>query len=296
MDYIASYRALTTVVEQGDFTSAAKQLGQSRSAVSRAVQNLEDHLQTQLLNRSTRQVKPTTAGVMVYERALEILASVRLLENDLTPSSLRSQGHLRVSVPTSFSLYRAGQSLVAFKQAYPGIHLDVMITDRMVDLVGEGVDVAMRIGKPDEDSNMVDHRLSEMPRVVCAAPDLIKEIGEPENVQDLAQFPILHYAHDITDNTWLMIENNSEAPLRVEPTIRSNNGEFLREAAIQGLGATMLPEFIVGEALKSGKLVSLLCTSPATALTLCLLHPPSRHLSTPVQLFVDFMQDWFEAS
>ena len=293
MDRLAALEAFAKVAETQSFSEAARRLRSSKSAVSRHVAALEADLGARLFHRTTRSLTLTEAGRGYYERASRILAD--LAEADASVSQLQAapRGRLRVNAPMSFGFLHLAAALGDFLSLYPEIELDVTLTDRFVDLIDEGVDVAVRIGSL-TDSSLVARRLALVRRVLCASPDYLKARGVPQTPDDLK-------AHDCLSNTnvtitreWRFIHPDGKPwPVEVKGRMSANNGDMLRVAALRGHGFVHLPTFIVGEDLKAGTLVSVLGPYIAQDLTLNAVYPTARHLSPKVRAFVDFLSQRF---
>lgn len=293
MDRLAALEAFAKVAETQSFSEAARRLRSSKSAVSRHVAALEADLGARLLHRTTRSLTLTEAGRSYYERASRILADLEEADASVSQLQAAPRGRLRVNAPMSFGFLHLAAALGDFLTRYPEIELDVALTDRFVDLVDEGVDVAVRIGNL-SDSSLVARRLAVIRRVVCASPDYLKARGVPQTPDDLK-------AHDCLINTnmgagreWRFAHADGKPwPVEVNGRMHSNNGDMLRVAALRGHGFVDLPTFIVGEDLKAGTLVGVLEPYVAQHLTLNAVYPTARHLSPKVRAFVDFLSQRF---
>ncbi len=293
MDKFAAITAFASVVEQSGFAAAARTLGASRSQINKAVINLEDDLGVQLLQRTTRRVSPTPSGQAFYEKCRAILDDLSEAERSLKDTSDRPAGRLKINAPLSFGMAHLGPALIDFMKRYPDITTELELSDRFIDPVSEGYDITVRIGAPNPIPSLIDHEIVEMKRVLCASPSFLKDIGAPEVPHDLTQLPCLHYGNLTAGDTWELHNGERAETVRTQGTLCSNNGEVLRDGAVAGLGIAMLPTFIVGKELQAGRLVTLLPDWKPTALQLCLLYPPNRHLATRVRLLVEFIYDRF---
>ena len=293
MDKFAALKAFVSVVDEGGFAAAARRLGQSRSAVNRLVINLENGLGVQLLNRTTRSVAPTASGLAYYERAKWVLDNLEEAERNLGEIHGEPIGDLRINAPMSFGVMHLAPVITDFMVLHPELRIQLDFNDRFVDVIEEGYDVTVRIAEPSEDTTLVDHRITKIRRVLCASPDFLNTHDVPEHPSDLRHLPCLHYGNLPTGITWRM--NGPDGPHRVQVNgvLCSNNGELLRDAAVKGLGITKLPTFIVGQELQTGQLVTVLNEYPPTDLTLCVIYPPSRHLSLKVRLLTDYLEERF---
>ena len=293
MDKFAALRAYIAVVEEEGFAAAARLLGMSRSAVNRLVIALEDDLDAQLLNRTTRRVAPTATGIALFERAKAILGDLEAAEREVGATQTEAVGQLRVNAPMSFGTLHLGPAIADFMAAHPALRIELHLNDRFVDIIEEGFDLAVRIAEPDEETNLVDFRLCEVRRVLCASPAFLDRHGQPSHPDDLKHLACLHYGHLPGGHLWRLAGPEGETGVRVETQLCSNNGEVLRDAAVRGLGIALLPTFIVGPALQAGELVSVLNDYRPPALLLTVIYPPSRHLAAKIRLFTDFLIERF---
>lgn len=293
MDKLESMRAFTQVVQEGGFAAAARKMQLSRSAVNKLVLNLEDHLGVQLLYRTTRQVTPTDTGRAFYDRCLEILSNVEEAELAVSQQASQPIGNLKVNAPMSFGISFLGSKIAEFMTRYPKIKLQLTLEDRFIDPINEGYDLTLRIGLPPESPNLVIHPITIIPRVICVAPSYLETHGIPSKPSDLKQHSCLHYGYLATGYQWQFYDQEQEEKITINGVFCSNNGEVLRDAALQGLGIALLPTFIVEQELKRGELQTILSDYQLPELKLCLIYPVNRHLSTKVQLFAQFLQQCF---
>ncbi|MBS0535637.1 MAG: LysR family transcriptional regulator [Proteobacteria bacterium] len=293
MDRLAALEAFAKVAETQSFSEAARRLRSSKSAVSRHVAALEAELGARLLHRTTRSLTLTEAGRGYYDRAARILADLAEANASVSQLQAAPRGRLRVNAPMSFGFLHLAPALGDFLTRYPEIELDVNLTDRFVDLIDEGVDVAVRIGSL-TDSSLVARRLAVIRRVLCASPDYLERRGVPKTPDDLR-------AHDCLSNTnititreWRFIHHDGTPwPVEVQGRMSANNGDMLRVAALRGHGFVHLPTFIVGDDIRDGRLKSVLEPYIAQDLTLNAVYPTARHLSPKVRAFVDFLAERF---
>lgn len=293
MDRFESIRAFTRVVEAGGFAAAARQMGLSRSAVSKHVINLEGELGTQLLRRSTRKVTPTETGLAFYDRCVDILS--RFDEAVSAVSELQEQpsGNLRINAPMSFGALHLAKVVAQFMAEHPDVHIELVLNDRFVDPIEEGFDVTLRIGEPAAVTSLISTEIVPVRRVLCASPDYIAIAGEPTDPRALRQHRCLHYGYQESGNRWRLGGPKGEQSYAINCVMWSNNGEALRDAALQDQGVALLPTFIVGSALQEGRLRSVLPGHPPPAVTLCALYPRHRQLSAKVRLFLALISERF---
>jgi DNA-binding transcriptional LysR family regulator len=293
MDRLASMELFARVVECGGFSAAARSLGLSKSVVSKQVRTLEDRLGVRLLNRTTRRIALTEAGRAYLEGVERIAALVAQTEESVTHLQERPRGLLRINAPVSFGQLRLGQLIPDFMALYPEVAIDLTLSDRFVDLVEEGFDVAIRIGSL-PDSSLIARRLAPVRRVVCASPAYLATHGPLSRVQDLERHDCLGYSYLSTLDQWRFHGPEGEVTVRVRGHLRANNGEVLREAAIAGVGVSLAPTFIVGEDLQAGRLVRLLPGyEPLPDIAIHAVHPAGRHVSPKLRTFVDFLAERF---
>lgn len=293
MNPFEDMRIFSQVMESGSFTAAADKLGLSKQFVSRRLMALEERLGVRLLNRSTRRLDPTPLGQSYYESSLRLLNEVEQVEQGISGQTSEPRGTVRVSAPLSFAVAHLGCLLPEFLQRYPQVSVEVDLSDRSVDLLGEGYDLALRIGVL-EDSTLIARRLAAVDRVYCASPDYLARKGTPSRPDELAAHDCLPYGHG-RQVQWRFLEQGKLRMITVCGRMRANNGELLRDAAIKGMGITYLPTFIVGEALAAGQLVPVLQDFVTEPLQLSAVYPQHRQSARPVQALIEFMRERLSA-
>lgn len=293
MDRFESMRAFTKVVEQGGFAAAARQMGLSRSVVSKAVINLENELGAQLLRRSTRQVTTTDTGIAFYARAVAILDELDQAVLAVRELQEHPTGSLRVNAPMSFGTLHLAPLVGEFMASYPDVHVELVLNDRFIDPIEEGFDVTIRIGEPDYSTSLIAREIVGSRRVLCASPGYLGEHGEPVGPLELKDHRCLHYGYSGSGSQWKLTGPEGERTYAINCIMWSNNGEALRTAAIANQGIVLLPTFIVGEALQNNRLQTILNDFSSPATNLCALYPRHRHLSSKVRLFVDALEERF---
>ena len=282
-------RIFAQVMEAGSFTAAADRLGMSKQSVSRRLMQLEERLGVRLLNRSTRRLDATPLGQHYYQSALRLLGEVQQVEHDISGQAQALRGTLRLSAPLSFAMSHLGCLLTEFLQLHPQVDVEVDLSDRAVDLIGEGYDLALRIGAL-EDSSLIARRIASVERVYCASPAYLQARGVPLKPEDLAGHDCLPYGHS-RQVQWQFRQGGKAQAIQVTGRMRANNGELLRDAATAGMGVTYLPTFIVGQALADGRLVNVLEEWTPPALQLSAVYPQHRQVARPVQGFVSFLRE-----
>lgn len=293
MDKLESIRAFTQVVASGGFAAAAREMDLSRSAVNKLVINLENQLHVQLLHRSTRKVSPTATGLAFYQRCLQILADLEEAELAISQLQLEPRGILKINAPMSFGTLHLASAVADFMGLYPQLQVQLTLEDRFVDPVAEGYDVMVRIAKPLNVASVIVHEIATMSLVVCASDSYLAQYGIPEHPNDLKQHSCLHYGYLATGNQWQLRSKEEDYLIPIKGVLCSNNGEVLREAALKGLGITLLPLFMVQKDLESGRLRDILRDYQPESITLSVIYPVNRHLSVKVKLFTEFIKQRF---
>ena len=293
MDKFESIRIFTKVVEFSGFAAAAREMGLSRSVVNKSVINLENHLGTQLLRRSTRQVTPTETGIAFYERCVQILWELDEAMSSVMELQEKPIGNLRVNAPMSLGTSHISKVAADFMANYPDVHVELCLNDRFIDPIEEGFDVTVRIGTTDSTTSLITKEIAPAKRILCASPTYLLEYGEPIHPNELKHHRCLHYGHQKSGSHWRLQSNNGEHSVAIGCTLWSNNGDVLKEAAIRHQGIALLPTFIVGDALKQGQLTTVLANYPPVNASVTALYPRHRHLSTKVRLFIKMLSDRF---
>lgn len=293
MDRLSGMAVFVRVVEEESFSAAARLLGLSKSSVSKQVAALEDRLGARLLNRTTRRLALTDAGTAFFERAVRILADAEEAEAAVSRLSTAPRGVLRVNAPVSFGVQHLGPLLPAFMDANPELSVDLGLNDRFVDLVEEGFDVAVRIGRL-PDSSLIARRLAPVRRLLVASPDYVAAHGAPQRPEDLRDHACLLYSYLLRGDTWpLTGPDGRTVEVLVTGRLRANNGDVLRSALLGGMGVAYTPSFLVGADLAEGRLVRVLPQWEDTTAAVYAVHPHARLLAPKVRAFVDFLADRF---
>jgi DNA-binding transcriptional LysR family regulator len=296
MDKFEQMRAYTQVIVSGGFAAAAREMGLSRSAVNKLVIALENELGVQLLHRSTRVVSPTETGLAFYERCVEILSNVEEAERSVTQLHAEPRGQLRVNAPMSFGTIHLAPAIADFLLQYPDLRVQLTLNDRFVDPIEEGFDVTVRIAEPQPIGSLIVQPLAPAPRVLCAAPSYLESHGIPRHPEQLRAHSCLHYGQIAANSQWELIGPDREHIVAIQGVMCSNNGEVLRDAAMRGLGITLLPIFIVEDAIAQKLLQIVLPEYQAPELSIDVMYPVNRHLSTKIRLLVDFLRERYSLS
>lgn len=278
------------VVEAGSCSAAARRLGTSKSAVSRQLMRLEDRLGAQLLQRTTRRLSLTEAGRVFHEHCARILREVEAAELAVSHAQRAPRGVLRVNAPMSFGQLAIAPALPAFASQHPELSVDLVLDDARVDAVDGGFDVTIRVADRLSDSSAIARRVAPARIVVCAAPCYVQRHEAPRTPADLASHECLVYSHR---DRWRFRSAAGEEWVTVSGRLRANNGDVLRTAALAGLGLAQLPSFIVAADLASGALEVVLEEYEARPASIWALYSSTRHLSTKVRTFVDFLAERF---
>ncbi len=281
MDQLQTMRTFIKVVEEGSFSQAAEKLKISPQLASKYVNQLEAHLGVRLLNRTTRRQHLTEAGSAYFQRAQQVVADIEDMELQLSDLQQTARGELRISAPVSFSMHYLAPLLYDFQRQYSGVSIDLQLNDRKVDIIDEGFDIALRIGKLSS-SSLVAKRLAPVRMMYCASPQYLAEHGTPQNLDELESHHYLHYSY----------MDESKTPSAISK-LRSNNGDVLTAAARAGAGIIVQPTFIVADAIRSGDLVPILQNYEPEPLGLYLVFAHRQLLASKVRSFIDFAEGYF---
>jgi len=293
MDTFTRMEAFVQVVDAGGFSAAARRLSKSKALISKYVRDLEDELGVRLLNRTTRQLSMTEVGAAYHREATEILQRLDDLADAVRDNHREPRGLLRVSAPRSFGDTVLGKAIMEFLVAEPEITLDLRLDDRIVDLVEEGFDVAVRLTEL-TDSSLIARRLSSFRIVTIASPACIAKFGSPTAPHELANLPTIVDTNLRTRANWVFGSNAERITVAVKPRIEVNSPQVVLEAALAGQGFTRLPLFICKDAINQGLLTPLLTDYDNPPVGMYAVYPHRRHLSGKVRAFVDFLANWFE--
>jgi DNA-binding transcriptional LysR family regulator len=288
--------ALVAVVETGSFTAAADRLELAKSAVSRRISALEERLGVQLLRRTTRRLNVTDAGRSFYEHSARILADLDEAETSILQEHGELRGTLRVALPLAFGVKHMHKPIAAFSRLHPQLRFDLNLNDRRIDLVEEGIDVALRIGKL-ADSSLIARRLFDVRTVVCGSPGYFEQHGTPATPMDLKVHRCLVYGNLADPGKWVCRDASSRnSRVDVSAAMTANDGDFLNAAAAEGLGIVMQPPFIAGELIRQGALVPILTDDTWPTSTAFAVYAPTRHLSRRVRVLIDYLAEYFSGT
>lgn len=291
MDRLDCDRMFLAVIETGSFTAAADKLGTRSGQASKLISRLETELGVRLLNRTTRSVAPTEAGRAYYDRLKPLIDELDTLDRDIRNISQSPRGRLRLTAPLTFGTLELAPALNVFAGIYPDIELDVSFSDRVVNVVDEGFDLAVRVGRPG-DSSLILRRLCAVRIVIVGAPAYLAEHGAPEAPSALARHSCIIDTNFREPTRWPFKGETGEVEMAsVDGRIRFSNAEACLQAAELGLGVACVPAFVAGEALRSGRLIRLLPSFEPDPYDVHILYPHSRHLAAKVRLLVDFLSE-----
>jgi DNA-binding transcriptional LysR family regulator len=297
MDRFENARVFVTVVEAGGFTRAAERLGLSRAAASKHVMQLEERLGARLLNRTTRRVNVTAAGRTFYEQCRRILAEFDEAERSASKLHNTPSGELRVVAPTNFGLAEIGTAIADFISAYPRLRINLTMSDRLTDPIEGGYDIAISVDMPrGASSNLVARKLNTSRRILCAAPDYLRQRGNPGTPADLGDHDCLSYSYVSAPNEWRLAGADGEHVIKVNGPVVTSHRHVLRAAALRGLGIAYGPLDFFRDDIVAGLLVQVLPDYELPRATIYAVYPATRRLSAKVKAFNDFMIKYFAAS
>lgn len=284
------------VVRAESLTGAARRLDVAVSAVSRRLSLLEQRLQAPLLNRSTRQLTLTETGRSFYHQCEQILADIDAAESQVRQEQHHLSGLLRITAPSTLTNRHLNQAVTAFMQQNPDLRIELDMDDRQVDLLNEGYDLAIRIGQL-QDSSLIARRITSISHIVCAAPAFFEHYPIPKQAQDIRDWPALCYGNLRQPELWPYqftgANGNEQDTVKVNSRFTANSGEIILDAAIEGLGITCEPSFIVHEAIQNGQLIPVLTEYQWYNMGIYFAYPRRQHRPARVKAFTDFLLQHF---
>ncbi|MEN5093671.1 LysR family transcriptional regulator [Pseudomonas protegens] len=289
MDVLMAMRTFRRVVERASFSQAAADLGQSTAAVSKQVRQLEERLGSLLILRTTRRMSLSEAGQSYFNECCHLLDELDTLERATQAGSREPGGRLRINAPLSFGLKVLSPILVAFMQRYPQLQVDLTLNDQVLDVVGEGFDVSLRIRRQLEDSTLIARHLGQVEQVICAAPTYLQAQGTPSAIADLHRHRCLAYRLAEHPGRWQLEGPEGQTRLELPVHFAVDNSLLLSEMLVAGLGIGALPDFVAQPLLDSGQLLRVLPEQRLPSRQIYALYPSQRHLSQKVRVFVDFL-------
>ncbi|SAK93598.1 LysR family transcriptional regulator [Caballeronia hypogeia] len=293
MDRLRAFEVFVTVVSRGGFARAADALGTSPANVTRYVNELETHLGTRLLNRTSRTLSLTEGGETLYARCKSILDDVADTEALVSSASVEPRGRLRINAPVSFGIRYLAPLWPEFTAKYPGVELDVALIDRVVDIVDEGYDVAVRISRAGSTSHAA-RKLATSQNILCASPAYLARAGVPVAPGDLIGHRCIGYTYAATGDEWQLIDRGGKThKVSVDCHMHTNNGDTARAAALAGQGVIWQPTFLIGNDLRTGTLIQVLPEYRLPEIDILAMYPSRRHLSVRVRVMIDFLAHAF---
>jgi len=293
MDTLDGIKTVIAVVETGSFTAASERLGMSKALVSKYIGEVEKQLDVRLFNRSTRRLALTETGQSYYEKALPLIEEFTELVDNVTGVQANPQGFLRISVPVTFGEMKLSSVLPKFLKKYPQMQLDIQLTDKKIDMLEEGVDVVIRIGGVD-DSSLIAKKINTYPLILCASKNYLSEFGRPKKPQDISQHNCIIDSNFRIGKHWPIISpDNQTQSVTVTSNVSVNSPRAVKEIAMNDGGIAMIPEFIVEDALKDGRLETVLPGYHTLEFGLFAIYPHRRYLAKKVRCFIDFLTEEF---
>ena len=292
MDTIEGMRTFLAVVSEGSFSRAAERLGMSPQLVSKYVGQLERRLNVRLLNRSTRQMSITEAGHAYYGRCQQVLADIDEMESTVSELTAKARGTLRINAPMSYGILHLTRAIVEYQSTQPEVDINLTLNDRVVDIVSEGFDLAIRIAELD-DSSLVARKLAPIRLVVCGAPEYFQKRGVPQTPEQLSEHQCLGYAYFSDRDVWRFERGGKSHAVQIDGRFSANNGDVLRLSAIAGAGIVLQPTFLVGGDIRAGRLQIVLEKYRVKELSLYAVYAHRQYLSAKVRTFVDFLTGYW---
>jgi DNA-binding transcriptional LysR family regulator len=292
MDRLDAMQMFLRIVETGSLSAVAREMGTTQPTISKQLTALEQHLNTRLLQRTTRKLSLTEAGALYYETCKRVVDEVRDAESTLSSLQNSLSGRLHVNTSIAFGEMFVTPLLLEFQSLHPGLSVHLSLEDRFIDLVAQGVDVAVRLGRL-ADPNVIARKLGSSQRVLVATPDYLEKHGRPQRPEDLVHHNCLLYTYLSTGNEWLFEGKGGQIPVRVSGNFESNNGHALREAVNASRGIAMTPDWLAYEGLRSGRIVSILDEFTPPPFDISAVYPSNRMLTKKVRALIEFLQQEF---
>lgn len=292
MNKILQMEVFAEVVRAGSFVSAAEGLGMSKAAVSRHIGELESRLGVRLLHRTTRRLSLTEEGHVFQARCAEILDSVSEAEDEISAQTGTASGLLKISAPTTFGIRHLAPLWGAFRERHPKVTLDITLSDRVADLVEEGYDLAIRIGRL-ANSSLISRKLAVTRMVLCASPRYLEQHGTPHHPHELGEHSILAYSYWSDKDEWQFAGPEGPVSVRTRPCLTTNSGDTCRTAALAHQGVILQPSFLVNEDIEAGALIELMPDYKTVELGIFAVYPSRKHVPAKVRALIDFLGERF---
>ena len=293
MNKFVEMQTFSAVVNAGSFVYAADALGLSKAAVSRHINELESRLGVRLLQRTTRRMSLTQEGEVFYARCEELLAHLNEAELEMSMRTAEASGLLKINAPVSFGILHLANLWAEFSSRHKKVSLDIQLSDRVIDLVEEGYDLAIRIAQLGS-STLIGRKLSSTRMVLCASPKYLKKHGTPKHPSELAKHAILAYTYFALKDEWSFNGPDGQVSVKTNPIIHTNNGDTCKMAALDHHGIILQPTFLIGDSLNSGTLVEILPKFRSIELGIYAMYPTRRFVSPKVRLMIDFLAEHFK--
>ena len=288
IDTLKQMAIFTHVVEAGGFTAAARQIGMAKSALSKHVMDLEKHIGVKLLNRSTRQISLTEAGNVYYQSCARLVGEALELTNHISGMSANLAGNLRISCPVALGNDFIVPVIAAFGEQFPDLKIDLLVDDQVVNMIEEGIDVAIRLGWP-ADSNLIARKLTESQRCLCASPAYLERYGRPNNVEELAKHQWVVFSLLPTPYRQTLKKQGREQRVKISGRFKTNNALSLRSLLLANCGIGVISEFIIADDLHSGRLVKLLPDYDVGVAGVYALYPDKHFQLLKVRLLINYL-------
>jgi DNA-binding transcriptional LysR family regulator len=290
---LARIRAFVQVFDSGGFSAAARQHGRSKALLSKYVTDLEDYLGVRLMNRTTRKLSLTEAGEVYYREASQLLQQLDDLDATISDQSAAPRGLIRVSAPRNLGETTLAPAIFAFLADNPLVTVDLRLEDRFVDLVEEGIDLALRVSTL-TDSSLIARKIADIQNGICASPALIARVGTPKSADDLRQLPCILDTNMPSHASWRFVENGRPISVHVAGPARVNSPVAAMQAAAAGLGFALLPTYLADQMIADGRLIHVLQDRMPEGPSLTAVYPHRRHLAGKVRALIDHLVGWFE--
>lgn len=292
MDRLGAMAAFVRIVETGSFSAVAKEIGASQSTISKQMAALEKRLGAKLLNRTTRHISVTEAGMSYYEGCRRILSEIEEAHSNVGRFQASPVGNLKVAAPIAFGRLYMLPSILSFVKLYPEMRCNLVLNDRFIDPIKEGIDVAIRIGRL-KDSSLIARKLGQSTRVIVATPEYFKQHGQPQAPADLTRHNCIVYSLLATGDQWKFPEAKGDTYIRVSGSIQVNTIEAVRDAALAGAGIAVLPKWLIGEHIRARRLKVVLNSFVPTHPEINAVYPGARNPPGKVRYFINFLQEQF---
>lgn len=292
MDRFLSMKVFVRIVQLGSFTAVASELNMTQSSISKKMAALEESLGTKLIIRNSRKILLADVASHYYKQCIRILNELEMAESEIKENTLIPTGNLRMSLPDAFGRLFITPHLIEFKKKYPKINLDIDLLGRRVDLINEGIDVAIRIGHL-ADSNLIARKIGSCERLLVSSPDYLYSHAYPQQLDDLKSHNCLCFTQRGEFNHWKFIHQNEEVCIPIKGTVKSSSADVLKQCVLAGLGVAVLPQWLVDDEIQSGKLVTLLPELKPVAFPIHAVYPQNHFVPLKVKCFIKHYIDIF---